>query len=347
MDCITNTEQRKDKNMPTVPENMIIRVLQKTATSQEIETLNKWLLQNEENIHLFYQMQEIWDLSQPMTDNDVTRSWNKMYRKLPSVKPAGKRKAIAFHAGRWGKYAAALLIGFIAAAVWFGLQQDTPVKETIVRYNMVYNHQGTQKIVLPDSSTVWLGSNSNLSYPEHFGDGKRLVNLEGKAYFDIRSRNGQAFMVQSDNTEVEVTGTEFEVENTGDNNIITLVSGTISVTGRNADGSESDHVSMIAGQQVRVDKHNGSMEVVDILTYDYAAWKDGTYRFNDEPIEQIARLLSLHYHIDIHISPELKGKRFTGRVTARQDIREVMTNIRASHPVQYKITSKGVYISEK
>ena len=40
------------------------------------------------------------------------------------------------------------------------------------------------RFVLPDSTVVWLNSNSLLEYPETFSSSAREVSLSGEAYFE-------------------------------------------------------------------------------------------------------------------------------------------------------------------
>jgi ferric-dicitrate binding protein FerR (iron transport regulator) len=46
----------------------------------------------------------------------------------------------------------------------------------------------TKKVILEDGSIIWLKGNSSLTYPEHFVNATREVNLIGEALFEY-SRN--------------------------------------------------------------------------------------------------------------------------------------------------------------
>ena len=343
--------------MSVVPEKIIIKYLQGTVSAEETAILNRWMTENKENAEMFFEMQKIWESGQTMTDKAITCGWDNLCEKIHDTDAAkyttvrfamksfgtsGQRYRIV----QWARYAAAIVIGFVFAAGWYGWQQkDKRTQETVVQ-NVVYNRTGAQKFMLPDSSVLWLSGNSNISFNEHFDNGRQVV-LSGKAYFDIR-KTGQIFTVQSGNIEVEVTGTEFEVENTeGANIMVTLVSGSVSVKTKNNAGKPSAYIHLTPGQQVSIDRNSGIAKVAVIDPQYYALWKEGTYRFTDEPIEKIAEQLSTHYRIEIQVSSELKGVRFTGRVMPNQNIEDVMKIITASHPVSYRKTSTGIYIGEK
>ncbi|MDR1864725.1 MAG: FecR domain-containing protein [Bacteroidales bacterium] len=333
--------------MDTVPEDIIVKFLQHTASGEETERLNQWLKEHEDHSVLFYRMQEIMDSSHRMNREDIVRSWDKLYGRISHVMPespvAGKYppSLLPSRFRQWIRYAAAIMIGF--AVAWHVWKHPS---ESVI-YNMVYNRQGTQKLTLPDSSVVWLGSNSNIGYPEHFRTDRRQVTLTGKAYFDVQKNSEHPFVVQSGNVEVIVTGTEFEMERTDAGSlIVTLVSGAVSVKAENNAGIPA-HVRLTPGQQAHVDKSGETIRLKTIDPEYYAAWKDGSYRFTNETIEKIAEQLAKHYRVKVRIAGSLKGKRFTGRVMPDQQIEEVMKNIGASHPVKYRITAEGIFISEK
>lgn len=44
---------------------------------------------------------------------------------------------------------------------------------------------GEYKLILSDGTKIWLNSDTRLRFPMNFSDGKRLVYLEGEAYFEV------------------------------------------------------------------------------------------------------------------------------------------------------------------
>src|SRR5690606_3861445 len=76
---------------------------------------------------------------------------------------------------------------------------------------------GTYQVTLPDGSSVWLNSASSLTYPSAFTNQRRVVELEGEAYFQIAewrpsgSADKVPFVVKTHGQEIEVLGTQFNV----------------------------------------------------------------------------------------------------------------------------------------
>ncbi|MFV1980682.1 MAG: FecR family protein, partial [Rhodothermia bacterium] len=129
----------------------------------------------------------------------------------------------------WFAIAAALLIGAIAAMLWF-----RPVVST--------SAPGMQLAVdLPDGSRAELNSGARLTRPRRFGD-TRSVELIGEAYFDV-SKNDKPFIVKTFNAEIRVLGTRFIVRSWPDSfdrrTTVTLEEGTVEIsTDRSGDTVE-------------------------------------------------------------------------------------------------------------
>ncbi len=89
---------------------------------------------------------------------------------------------------------------------------------------------GHWSVVLDDGSQVWLNCESTLKFPHCFDRGRRVVELEGEAYFRIAKDEGRPFIVQTRDYDIEVTGTEFNVNSYSPNSTsTTLVEGGVKI----------------------------------------------------------------------------------------------------------------------
>jgi len=335
--------------MSLIPEEIIIRAIQNTADSEELEILNKWLQEDTKNVEYYFQMEEIW-LSKNYPNAELLQNeWEKLssdieklpHNKIPFTQP--KRRA-----SMWLRYIAAVFLGaLLVSSAWMLFYYTNGINEQdhIVQ-NVIYNRSGVQLALLPDSSHVWINENSKLSYPEKFNNKIRLVSLEGKAYFNIQKNTEKPFIVSIGNAEIEVTGTEFFVESfPGQKSLITLISGSINLNYTNK-SAQKVSLPLTPGQQASLDVITGDLHVMETETYYYQAWKDGIYRFTNEPLEKIMNQLASRFDLDIRISPSLKNRRFTGRVSSDDEIEDFLKTISQSYPVKYRITGKIIKISE-
>jgi len=333
--------------VPSISEEIIIRSIRKTATQEELEILNAWLKEDKKNTEYYFQLEEIWSSHKEISQKNIYVGWEKLsteINKRPHLSQPipQKRKSLI-----WLRYVAAVCIGIIiASVVWMNFPgRHEPARDILVR-NAVYNSTGVQSLHLPDNSQVWLNEDTRVIYPEQFTGQRREISMEGKAYFDIHKDSTRPFIVRIGTIEVEVTGTEFFIESLSQEEVhVTLVSGGVDLRCTNQTGYTS-FLSLTPGQQAAINNIDGDMNVSEIDTNYYVVWKDGIYRFNDEPLEKIAGLLAKRFDLDICVSPSLKNKRFTGRISSREDIEDVLTTFNKSYPVKYKITGNKVQITE-
>ncbi|MDR3268769.1 MAG: FecR domain-containing protein [Tannerella sp.] len=328
--------------MQAVPEHIIIKTLQQTASPEEERELNYWLQEDRQNVETYCRLQEIWNARNVLTDEAISQKWNQLYNRM-NIKT---RHTVPI----WMRYAAAVCLSILVTftATWLGMQKEAGDRIEVIQ-NRIFNQNGIQKIVLPDNSVAWLNENTRISYPETFGGDKRQVSIEGKVFFEVRKNTAQPFIVQTGNMEIQVTGTSFFVQDDVKTATasVTLVSGGVTVQMKDETGQMLSVARLQPGQQASVDKQSRQFSVANVDTSYYLAWKDGTYRFTDEPLEKIAEQLALHYGMKINIVPGLKQKRFTGRITPEHKLKDVMEIISKSHPVKYRIENETIYIREK
>lgn len=142
--------------------------------------------------------------------------WNATFADLED-NGSSKIRCISF----W-KYAAAAVIlivltGTITARFY-------SVTETAAR--------GTHlAVTLPDGSTVNLNAESELTYKPYWWLVSRTVKLSGEAYFEVK--HGKRFSVQSNQNEVKVLGTSFNVFARTEQYCVTCLTGKVEVTAAN------------------------------------------------------------------------------------------------------------------
>jgi ferric-dicitrate binding protein FerR (iron transport regulator) len=336
------------KNMPTIPDDIIIRSLLLTATAQESERLNKWLKEDKRNAEYYFQLEEIWYSHEGSSAEAIRQGWEKLSCEIETL-PRTCSLPRKHSPLRWLRYAAAVSIGvLIASAVWINRPFNTRTEssQTVVQ-NIVYNHSGVQPITLPDNSQVWLNEGSKIVYPNQFDGKQRMVSLEGKAYFDIHKNPDKPFVVQIGKVLVEVTGTEFFVESASEEEtFVTLVSGSVRLNYTNKNGKNLS-ARLLPGQQAGIDPLNCDMEITDVDTSYYTEWKDGVYSFVDEPLEKIAGLVAKRYDLELYVAKSLRKKRFTGRVASDEDIEKLLITMGKSYPISYSIIGNKVNVYER
>lgn len=140
-------------------------------------------------------------------------------------------------------------------------QQGDSLVESVEYNRMIIPRGGEYKIVLADGSQVWINSQSVLEFPSRFTGGERRVKLKGEAYFEVSRNESKPFVVEVEDKEVRVLGTQFNTSDYKGSFVTTLVSGKVQV--RVGDVDYILHPSM----QARVESGKVVVEKVDIKEF--------------------------------------------------------------------------------
>lgn len=168
--------------------------------------------------------------------------------------------------------AAAAVVLLLVASVWMlnGNGQEWMVYST--------GYQETMTVKLPDGSTVELNANSELKWKSDFGQAdQRTVEFRGEGFFNVTHLNGKKFIVHTGSIDVNVLGTEFNVETRRDYTNVFLKEGKVVLR-----SEELQPVEMDPGDLVRYDTDSKTIsKVSDRSSDEVLSWKDGVFTFLD------------------------------------------------------------------
>lgn len=221
-------------------------------------------------------------------------------------------------------------------------------KQTKTAYNYLTIPRGGQFFIkLSDGTQVWLNSESQLKFPVAFVDGEiRQVELVyGEAYFDVSpstKHKGSKFKVFNKSQEVEVVGTEFNIKAYKDetNVYTTLVEGKVDVSIANT------KQRLIPNQQLNLNLKTKASVINSVDVYDEIAWKQGVFSFKRKSLEDIMKVLSRWYDLDVKFTnPQLKKSGFNGIVGKDQKIEDILETIKSYGVIkEYEIKNKTVIL---
>jgi hypothetical protein len=216
-------------------------------------------------------------------------------------------------------------------------------KEIIHMVKTSGNINGEYNIILSDGTKVWLNSKTELRYPIQFIGTKRKVYLKGEAQFEVSKNADKPFIVITENMNIEVLGTLFNVKTyEATNNITqaTLVEGSVKIN------TENTEVVLSPGQQAHlVEGHD--LEVREVNTTLFTSWIKGLYTFNNVELVDITDLLYRWYNVDIFFEREKsKHIRFTGAMNKNNPIDELIALIEKTSSVRFSIVENALIIKE-
>ncbi|WP_346318311.1 FecR domain-containing protein [Chitinophaga sp. YIM B06452] len=194
---------------------------------------------------------------------------------------------------------AAIFVAAAGAALWLMPRQKSVQPTHMARQHTARNEY--KRIVLPDSSEVWLNAASTLEFPEDFGKRSREVYLTGEAYFDVRHAVETPFIIHTGKVSTTVLGTAFNIRAyPGRKSVVVSVSkGKVSVN-----YGEGAPAMLTNGQQLKVDVTRPAQSVKKLLVADAAPWKQGNLQYDGERLADIMADLERVYDVKITIMQE-------------------------------------------
>jgi len=200
---------------------------------------------------------------------------------------------------------------------------------------------GEYQITLPDGSRVWLNAASSLRFPTRFTGNDRTVYLNGEAYFEITPHAQQPFHVQlSDNQQITVIGTSFNVMNYADENNIT----TTLVTGKVMVSRPGGQQAVLApSEQAVITKGQNRITVSEADVDKTIAWKTGIFEFEDDDLPTIMRQLSRWYDVEVVYNGPVPDQHYSGSIRKTATLSQALRILQTAG-IQYSITNKTITI---
>lgn len=219
-------------------------------------------------------------------------------------------------------------------------------------HKVLYTPKGVKaKVLLPDSSIVWLNSDTRLEYPDKFDSLERRVAVSGEAYFNVVKNANRPMVVNTPKGfSIKVLGTEFNLKAYEEdvNSQATLYTGEINLLRQEGNKIITTKVSPF---QTVVIKQAGTTKMVSKLMkpvpLDDAAWKEGRIVFDSTPVSEVIKTLERWHGVDFVIeNNEVLNYKITAEFNS-ESIVQVMDLIQMTSLVKYRVSDKKVFLSKK
>jgi transmembrane sensor len=333
-----------------VDKALIEKYLAGTCNEEELLQVRHFL--KEENSQQLFN--EVWDeqwgdkikANIRTADDEQIAVWKNTFLGMVSERfPAEDKAPVPFFKkiGTW-KYAA-IWIALIVGIGFFYVNLTKKPKETVLAFEERYNPNGTRtKIILPDSSQVYLGAGSRLRYAVRFSGNTREIDLEGEAFFEVTKNPKKPFIIHTGNVTTKVLGTSFKITAFVNKPITVLVStGKVRVDRHLSNQTESIAV-LTPGQTVTWNEKKQEKVLGTAVVSDITGWKDGLLVFNETRLSEITEILERWYNVKI----EFQNKRTAHKLmrvnlTANVPVNTLMKILSVSG--QFKFHIRGNHIT--
>ena len=183
---------------------LIEKYLDGNASTAEVRELCEWI-KNNDSLDRWI-MQAIERSDSHLDEEVYERLYTRIKENIESREKKSHRRFSFVPMLRW---AAVVCLPIIAALAVYELGLDSKVDTLPL---VVTAESGERaKVQLPDGTKVNINSASQISYPHDFNGEKRIVELDGEAYFEVTPDKERPFVVKAAGLEITVLGTAFDV----------------------------------------------------------------------------------------------------------------------------------------
>ncbi|PUZ26784.1 FecR family protein [Chitinophaga costaii] len=308
----------------------------KNATNQflQLPAFRKWVLENDASAEAFWaswrqqhpeQEAELLEAAEVLRaihahsqvpDHAESETWARITDTIQEAELTGRFPARVVTmrspglSRRWLSYAA--VVAGVAIAVMIGWQLLG------VREKEYHTAMGELKTIeLPDHSMVRLNVNSSVRYASRWRSSKaREVWVNGEAYFSVtHQENNQSFIVHTNDVDIRVVGTEFNVNTRRIKTQVVLNKGIVQLLLNGEAATHEAPITMKPGDMVTYSAATAELASKKVNPGDYSSWQSRVLHFNDTPIPEVIRVLQENIGITIESSDTgLINQTFTGSI---------------------------------
>jgi transmembrane sensor len=356
---------------------IIHKYLSNEASEQEVQTLFEWIEASEENKKHFITLKKAWAIIPLSSDSISVIPLKSKTRALQYLRYAavflvlfglGKMAFTFYQKAKISKEIVLELEDgsfqniskenlteitnskgdliakkFPNQIVYFGKVKD----DKILYHTLKVPYGKTFKLVLSDGTTVSLNSGTTLRYPEQFGiNGKRNVFLTGEAFFEVAKDKRHPFIVNTNQVNIKVLGTKFNVSAYPETPTVNsvLLEGSIKMF----EAADSSNVVLLKPNEMATwQKKHKKITTKDVDTGFYLAWTKGELTFKDTPFSTIAKIIQRTYDVEIiNKNDDLAKQNFTGTIKiSESSIENILELLKRDTPFNYSIKQNTITIT--
>lgn len=198
--------------------------------------------------------------------------------------------------------------------------------------------------MLSDGTMVWLNSGSVIEVVSLSGD-QRRVRLTGEAYLRVAKDEAKPFIVETDNVNITVLGTEFNVNSYGTTQSVMLVNGKVKITDKKEGGS----YDLSPGELFEIDLLTGEKSIRNVETDNFTSWTNGYLKFESLPMKQVLAQLQSFYGVKMILGRGINDSLLiSGKLELRKGMDKALESLCLISSVDYTwITEDSISITAK
>lgn len=306
-------------------DELLIAYFKGEVSDEEAQQITEWIEAKIEHQRYYQQLCRLFEVSYWI--EDIPEQTEVVFPKKTKALLPWKHYVISFM-----KVAAIFVLGF---ALHFFLNWQKTTHHELQHQIHVPTGQHVE-IMLADGSKVWLNSGSTLTFPSKFNGKKRMVELDGEGFFEVKSDKEHPFIVSTSKYQVKAVGTSFNIYDYQDSPQFeaALLNGKVEVT---TNAKKSSVVILTPNQRAALCQ--GVLKVKPIENANNYLWRKGILYFN-EPLLEVFDKLQEYYDIEFQIrnsSLTRKSPYCTGKFRAKDGLEHIIRVLKETNHFDYQI----------
>lgn len=323
------TEENKYKRMKSnrhINWNLAGRILSGEASESENISFNKWLCDKDNRQEWKSILMEMEQVDYALTKEkiNVDSAWERVNIRTIKKNTNVKRYLL------YSTIAASIILAFTLFL--------KPFNSNVTSEHIVQTSNTIEQIDLIDGSIIDINRNSLFSYPEQFNTNVRKVTLKGEAFFDVSKDNKRPFIIHTDNMNIKVLGTSFNIKAYPSSaiNEVTVKSGVVEVSSVNG---ITNHIVLEAGDKAVFHTENNSLIKISNNNPNFLSWKTKELVFKNEKLSDVLSLIEEVYNVNILVPEAIKTDDLIISATFdKNTIEHIIHTLNSIHPIHLTYT---------
>jgi len=275
---------------------LIGRCLSGQATKEELSLVEKWLDQRK-------QKDPFGKLSVSEKEKVRLKIFKGLSARMVEAEPV---KIERLGARAFYRVAAAVILLSILTYSILKFTAPSPMKEiAVIKYESAA--ETSKKVILSDSSIVWLKGNSSIFYPEEFNGRERNVRLVGEALFEVAKNADSPFIIQCGGLTAKVLGTSFNIKSNETDIEVLVLTGKVSLS------SKGNSKGLIVLPNEKAVYHPAANQIEKIMAKEK---------------ERVAKTVGTEYSMLFHAT---RMEEIIQRITGKFDVRVLLSDARLNN----------------
>lgn len=299
------------------------RWIEGKASAGECRNWESWIDYDVSNYQLAQEARRLHASLQwaPTSSPDVERELARLHDNIGPNR-AGHQPGLPEQGSRFAPLysmaAAIALLVAIVTGIYLLVQAGQITNSGPLTARADFGHR--QIVNIPGQARVTLNSGSSLQYPAHTEAGEPVeVTLRGEAFFAVKHYTGRQqrpFIVHTGAGDVQVLGTQFNVDTRGTKTEVVLKKGKVRIqTATDTTASQDGVYIMKPGEIARFVDHSSRIDVDKVNVNTYTAWMKDILHFDRTPLPEVLRQVEHTYDVRFEVRErDLLNKTISGSI---------------------------------